>query len=136
MVNNDDHVWIGLEYFCNKGDWMWEMEDDAFISFAVKELAGIGIIDPGNVLDSTLHREEKTYPSYFGSYERFDEIREFVNQFENLFLIGRNGMHRYNNADHSMLTAMKAVDNIIEGRTDKENIWSVNTEQEYHEAKQ
>jgi hypothetical protein len=78
---------------------------------------------------------DKTYPAYFGSYDRFPEIRSYVDLFENLFLVGRNGMHKYNNQDHSMLTAMVAVDNIASGSTDKENIWSVNTEQEYHEEK-
>jgi len=135
MVKNNDNVWIGLEYFCNKGDWLWEMNNAKFTKFAIKELVKIDIIKKADVLDSTIHREEKTYPSYFGSYDRFDEIKEFVDQFGNLFLLGRNGMHRYNNSDHSMLTAMKAVDNIVEGRTDKENIWSVNTEEEYHEEK-
>jgi hypothetical protein len=78
---------------------------------------------------------DKTYPAYFGSYERFPEIRKYVDGFANLFLIGRNGMHKYNNQDHSMLTAMVAVDNIARGSADKENVWAVNTEQEYHEEK-
>jgi hypothetical protein len=77
----------------------------------------------------------KTYPAYFGTYDRFDEVRDYVNGFENLFLVGRNGMHKYNNQDHSMLTAMTAVDNIIEGRSDKSNLWDLNTEMEYHESK-
>ena len=75
----------------------------------------------------------KTYPAYFGTYDRFDEIRNYVDRFANLFLVGRNGMHKYNNQDHSMLTAIMAVDNIVAGRADKSNIWDVNTEQEYHE---
>jgi len=78
-------------------------------------------------------RMPKTYPAYFGSYDRFEVIRHFTDQFDHLFLIGRNGMHRYNNQDHSMLTAMTAVDNIVAGITSKENIWLVNTEDEYHE---
>jgi hypothetical protein len=88
-----------------------------------------------DVLDGTVLRMEKTYPAYFGTYERFEEIRAFTDQFENLFLVGRNGMHKYNNSDHSMLTAMVAVDNIAEGVTSKGNIWAINTEQEYHEEK-
>jgi hypothetical protein len=96
-------------------------------------MSRIGMIEAGEVLDATVLRMEKTYPAYFGSYDRFDEIRRFVDRFENLFLLGRNGMHRYNNQDHSMLTAMMAVDNIVAGRTDKSNIWDVNTEEEYHE---
>ena len=87
------------------------------------------------MLDATVIRMAKTYPAYFGTYERFPLLREYLDEYENLFLIGRNGMHKYNNQDHSMLTAMLAVDNIIEGRTDKSNIWDVNTEEEYHESK-
>jgi hypothetical protein len=78
---------------------------------------------------------EKTYPAYFGAYDRFHEIREYVDGLENLFLIGRNGMHRYNNQDHSMLTAMVAVDNILAGEAGKANLWQINTEQEYHEQR-
>lgn len=135
MVAEPGKVWIGLEYFCNEGDELWQMKDDEFIRFAIDELVTIEIIDKDMVLDSTLLREKKTYPAYFGTYHRFDEIRTYVNKFRNLFLIGRNGMHKYNNSDHSMLTAMTAVDNIIAGITCKENIWSINTEQEYHEKK-
>jgi hypothetical protein len=100
-----------------------------------RNFSKIGIIDAAEVLDSTVLRMEKTYPAYFGTYDRFAEIREHVDQYENLFLIGRNGMHRYNNQDHSMLTAMLAVDNIISGKTDKNDLWEVNTEMNYHEEK-
>lgn len=93
----------------------------------------IGIIDSSDVLDGTVIRMEKTYPAYFGTYDRFSEIRACVDTFENLFLLGRNGMHRYNNQDHSMLTAMVAVDNILAGETGKANLWDINTEGEYHE---
>jgi protoporphyrinogen oxidase len=105
------------------------------IELAKSEMAKIGIIDTGEVLDACVIRVPKTYPAYFGSYERFDEIKNYTDGFENLFLIGRNGMHKYNNQDHSMLTAMTAVDNIIAGRTDKSNLWALNTEMEYHESK-
>ena len=134
LVADPETVWIGLEYFCTEGDALWSMADEDFSRFAIGELAGIGIIDREDVLDSTVLRMPKAYPAYFGSYERFDTVREYTDGLENLFLIGRNGMHRYNNADHSMLTAMVAVDNIIEGVTSKENIWSVNTEEQYHET--
>lgn len=135
MVKEEGNVWIGLEYFCNVGDSLWSKPDAEFIKFAIDELARIGIIDKADVLDSTILREEKTYPAYFGTYNRFDEIKEYVNRFENLFLVGRNGMHKYNNSDHSMLTAMTAVDNIAAGIKTKENIWLINTEQDYHEKK-
>jgi protoporphyrinogen oxidase len=132
-VANPDHVWIGLEYFCDEGDELWAMEDGALSAFAIAELQKINVIEADAVLDQVVIRVPKTYPAYFGSYDRFDIIRDFTDGFENLFLLGRNGMHRYNNQDHSMLTAMVAVDNIIAGRTEKANIWSVNTEAEYHE---
>jgi protoporphyrinogen oxidase len=135
MVENEDNVWIGLEYFCNEGDDLWDKSDEAFSLFAINELAGIGFIEKQDVLDSKVIRMPKTYPAYFGTYDEFHVIREFTDRLENLFLIGRNGMHKYNNQDHSMLTAMTAVDNIISGNKSKDNIWAVNTEQEYHETK-
>ncbi|HVW86413.1 MAG TPA: NAD(P)/FAD-dependent oxidoreductase [Bryobacteraceae bacterium] len=135
LVANPDHVWIGLEYFCYESDDIWKMPDAAMIEFAKSEMAKIGVIDPADVLDACVIRVPKTYPAYFGAYERFDEIKDYVSRFDNLFLVGRNGMHKYNNQDHSMLTAMTAVDNIIEGRVDKSNIWALNTEMEYHESK-
>ena len=134
LAADKDTVWIGLEYFCNQGDELWEMTDTDFISFAIDELEKIDVIDNCDVLDATILRVPKTYPAYLGTYDRFDELRAFTDSIENLFLIGRNGMHRYNNADHSMLTAMAAVENIINGIKTKQNIWEVNTEQEYHEA--
>jgi protoporphyrinogen oxidase len=103
-------------------------------ALAIDELAKIGIIEKGSVRDQTVLRMPKTYPAYFGSYDRFGRLQAWLDGFNNLFLIGRNGMHRYNNQDHSMLTAMTAVDNIRAGRSDKSNIWAVNTEQDYHEA--
>lgn len=133
LVEDPDTVWVGLEYFCNEGDELWTMPDADFIAFAIDELCSIDVIDREDVLDATLLRMPKAYPAYFGSYDRFDVVREFSDSLENLFLVGRNGMHRYNNADHSMLTAMAAVDNIIQGRSDKANIWKVNAEDDYHE---
>jgi protoporphyrinogen oxidase len=87
-------------------------------------------------VDGVVVRMPKAYPAYFGSYGQFDQLRGFLDPFENLFLVGRNGMHRYNNQDHSMLAAMTAVDNIVACRKDKENIWEVNTEEDYHESGQ
>ena len=135
MVKDRDTTWIGLEYFCDKASSFWNLTDTEIVTLAIGELKKIGLASKEDVLDSTVIRMEKTYPAYFGSYSRFDEIRQYTDKFENLFLVGRNGMHKYNNSDHSMLTAMVAVDNILDGRTDKANIWSVNTEQEYHEEK-
>jgi protoporphyrinogen oxidase len=136
MVANPDYVWIGVEYFCYEVDELWKKPDTEMAAFARDELDKIDIIEKEDVLDSVVIHMPKTYPAYFGTYDRFDEIRKFVDNFSNLFLVGRNGMHRYNNQDHSMLTAMLAVDNIIAGRTDKSNLWDVNTEMEYHETTQ
>jgi protoporphyrinogen oxidase len=135
MVRDEQTVWMGLEYFCEEGDGLWSMDDGDLAGFAVKELAGVDFIREEDVLDSIVLRMPKTYPAYFGTYDRFDTIRGFVDRIENLFLIGRNGMHRYNNQDHSMLTAMVAVENIVKGVKSKKNIWEVNTESEYHEKK-
>jgi protoporphyrinogen oxidase len=132
LVADPSRVWLGLEYFCNASDDLWNLPDAAMAALAQEELARIGIIDVAEVLDATVLRMEKTYPAYFGTYHRFAEIREYVDRYENLFLIGRNGMHRYNNQDHSMLTAMVAVDNIVAGETGKANLWEVNTETEYN----
>ena len=135
MVKDENTIWIGSEYFCNEGDKLWSKSDKGLVKYAINELSKIDIIEREDVLDSVVIRVPKTYPAYFGSYDRFEIIREFADQFENLFLIGRNGMHRYNNQDHSMLTAMAAVENIIKGVKSKDNIWHVNTEKEYHESK-
>jgi protoporphyrinogen oxidase len=135
LVKDLNTVWLGMEYFCNEGDELWEKPDSDFIEFAIDELQKIDIINKSDVLDKIIVRVPKTYPAYFGTYNEFSIIREYVDKFSNLFLIGRNGMHKYNNQDHSMLTAMVAVDNISNNITSKENIWAVNTEEEYHENK-
>ena len=135
MVKDANTVWMGMEYFCNKNDDFWNQSDDEIQAKAIGELEKMGLAKVENVLDSTVLRMEKTYPAYFGTYPRFEEVKTFTDQFANLFLVGRNGMHKYNNSDHSMLTAMVSVDNIIAGLTTKANIWSINTEQAYHEEK-
>lgn len=135
MVADPNNVWVGMEFFCNDTDEFWKLPDEKIKEIAIQELEKIGLISATNVLDSTVLRVEKTYPAYFGAYERFDTIRDYTDSLRNLFLVGRNGMHKYNNADHSMLTAMVAVDNIEHGVEEKGNIWEINTEQEYHEEK-
>jgi protoporphyrinogen oxidase len=135
LVADPETVWLGLEYFCNDTDKLWATPDADLVNLGKEELQRIGILATADVLDGTVIRVEKTYPAYFGSYDRFDEIRNYVDRFHNLFLIGRNGMHRYNNQDHSMLTAMVAVDNILAGQKGKANLWDINTELEYHEEK-
>ena len=135
MVADPSTVWIGLEYFCNEGDELWRRSDAEMIALAKRELASIEILDPADVLDATVLRMPKTYPAYFGTYGRFGEIAAWTDEIENLFLIGRNGMHRYNNQDHSMLAAMTAVDNIVANVRSRENLWSLNADDDYLEER-
>ncbi len=131
----ENTVWIGMEYFCTEGDEFWNTPDKEFIEFAIDELAKVDIIDKQDVLDSVRINIKKAYPAYFGTYSEFDKVREYLNGFGNLFCLGRNGQHRYNNMDHSMLTSFVAVDLIKNGSTDKKELWNVNSEEEYHEEK-
>ena len=136
MVKNPaESVWIGLEYFCAEGDDFWNMSDAECIEFAKKELIKMGVIKKGAVLDAHRERVKKAYPAYFDTYKHFDKVVDYLNGFENLFCVGRNGQHRYNNMDHSMLTSINAAKVIKSGSADKSNIWNVNTEKEYHESK-
>ena len=135
MIENPDNVWLGLEFFCTEGDDLWTLSDDDMKTLAIQELDKLGFVDSDAVLDSVVIRQPKAYPAYFGSYDQFSAIREYVNRFDNLFLVGRNGLHKYNNQDHSMLTAMLTVDCIADGTATKEDIWNSNVEQEYHEEK-
>lgn len=128
-------VWIGLEYFCNEGDKMWCMDDEKFTKCAIKELVKMGIIDKNGVKDTCVKHVKKAYPAYFGSYKHIDKIASFLDGYENLFCVGRNGQHRYNNMDHSMVTAMEAVRQINKGKSNKTKVWAVNTEADYHEKK-
>jgi len=133
MVADPSMTWIGLEYFCFENDALWARSDQEMIQLAKEEMARIGVVDPDQVVDATVIRMPKTYPAYFGTYTRFDEVIRYMDGFENLYLVGRNGMHKYNNQDHSMLAAMVAVDNINNGIRSRANLWSLNTEQDYHE---
>ncbi len=135
LVKDENNTWIGMEYVVSEKDDIWKLSDKEMAQFGIEELAKIDLIDPKDVIDSTVIKLKKTYPAYFGTYHEFDKVREFTDGFKNLYLIGRNGQHRYNNMDHSMLTAIEAVNNIKEGKKDKDNIWNVNVEQEYHESK-
>ena len=135
LVANPNHGWIGLEYFVNEGDSLWMMPDADLIALGTKELEKIGLRQGIGVIDGTVIRQPKAYPGYFGTYERFDEVRAYLDTIKNLFPIGRNGMHRYNNQDHSMLAAMESVDMIAASTIDKPRLWAINTEEEYHEEK-
>jgi protoporphyrinogen oxidase len=133
LVADPNNIWLGLEYFCMQGDDLWSMNDGRFIDFAARELETIGLIDRRDVLDGTLVRVPKAYPAYYGTYGEFEILRVYLEQFSNLYSIGRNGMHRYNNQDHSMLAANAAVTSIIRGGAAKSAIWRINAENEYHE---
>ncbi|MEG1933783.1 MAG: hypothetical protein RR133_04270, partial [Kiritimatiellia bacterium] len=129
------HVWIGLEYFCTEGDALWSMDEKTFVDFAVAELRKIDILEADTpIIDSVRLRVKKAYPAYFGSYAHFDEVRTWIDTVPNRWCIGRNGQHRYNNMDHSMLCGIEAVRSLLEG-VPKATVWSVNTEEEYHESK-
>ena len=135
VADYENTVWIGLEYFCNENDELWTMPKEDFIKMAIDELVKIDIIENEDVLDAVQVKIKKAYPSYFGSYYELDKVVAFLDKIENLFCLGRNGQHRYNNMDHSMLTAIEAVNNIKENKLTKKNIWAINTEEEYHESK-
>lgn len=136
MVKNPvDTVWIGLEYFCSEGDEFWNMDEDSCVKFAIAELEKMGVIKGEDVVDSHREKVKKAYPAYFDSYSQFDKVIEYLDKFENLYCVGRNGQHRYNNMDHSMMTAIKTAVAIKNGVSDKNEIWNVNTEKEYHEEK-
>ena len=132
----ENTVWVGLEYFCYENDEWWNMSEDEFAKFAIEDMVKLGLIDSADsVLDYHEEKVKKAYPAYFDTYERMDELTTYLNTIDNLYCVGRNGQHRYNNLDHSMCTSFETVKNILSGRTDKSNIWSVNTETEYHESK-
>ena len=131
----EENIWIGLEYVCSEEDDIWKMNTEEFKEFAVNELITIGLIDGKEVLDYHVEKVKKAYPAYFDTYAEIDQLIKYVNRYDNLYCIGRNGQHRYNNMDHSMLTAMEAVKSIKNDSKEKEKIWKVNTEKTYHETK-
>jgi protoporphyrinogen oxidase len=135
VADRQNTVWIGLEYFVDQNDVLWNTPDENLVKLGTRELEKIGFIKGEDVLDGCVLRMRKAYPAYFGTYDRLDVVRTWAATIPNLFLVGRNGMHRYNNQDHSMLTAMMAVDNILAGRTDQSNLWDVNLDMVYHEEK-
>ena len=132
----DKYIWIGLEYVCSENDDLWNKDDENFKNFAIDELVKMNIITKDDVLDSCIARVKKAYPAYFDTYNEIDKVINYLNGYDNLFCIGRNGQHRYNNMDHSILTGFVAVDKIINNDKDKTSLWNINTEKEYHEAKQ
>ena len=132
MVPDPTKACVGLEFFCFQGDELWEMDDDDLVELAKRELGQLGLADPAKVENGFVTRVPLAYPMYDADYaERVDAIREWLETIANLQQVGRNGLHRYNNSDHSMLTAIRAVDNIVNGAN--HDIWEVNAESVYHE---
>ena len=133
----ENTVWIGLEYFCSEGDSFWNQTEKEFADLGISEMVKIGLIsDADMVLDYHMEKVKKAYPAYFDTYKEIDRLITFLNTIENLYCVGRNGQHRYNNLDHSMMTSFEAVKCILNGNNDKTPIWNVNTEKEYHEEKE
>jgi protoporphyrinogen oxidase len=135
LLKDRNKILIAAEYFCNKGDLLWNSPDKQLIKMCQQEFKEAKIAKEKEFIQGFVHRQEKAYPAYLGSYDKFENIKKYLNSINNLYSIGRNGQHRYNNMDHSMLTAIKAVENIISNNKNKENIWEVNSEEEYHEEK-
>lgn len=131
----EKRMWIGLEYFCQEGDENWRKNEKQWKKLAAEELIRMKMIDgETDILDFHVEKVKKAYPAYFGTYDRIGELRNWLDGIENLYCIGRNGQHRYNNMDHSMMTAFRAVDVLLSGSGDKEAVWNVNTDKAYHET--
>ncbi len=134
MVADPETVWLGLEFFARDDDELWAMSDDGLRALAIREMQQLGLANEADVLDATVIRMPKAYPGYFGAaYEQFEVVRQWLDGISNLYLVGRNGMHRYNNQDHSMLSARLAANAILSGSADHAPIWAVNIDDEYHE---
>jgi len=133
LTSDPEKVWVGLEYFCQEGDELWCLPDAKMSALAADELALIGLSEREDVLDAHVVRVRKAYPAYFEGYARFPEVRAYLDAMPNLHPIGRNGMHHYNNQDHSMLTAKEAVAVVASGGADKSKVWDVNVGDDYHE---
>ena len=135
MIADPNTVWVGMEYFCQENDHLWSMSDSDLINLGISEMEKIGLADQQDLMDGMVLRVPKAYPGYYGAYSEFSTVREFTDSIPNLYLVGRNGMHRYNNQDHSMLTAYYAVKAILKNTRDKQPIWDVNIDDDYHEEK-
>ena len=137
VAKPEENVWVGLEYFCKEGDKHWNMSDEEWQNFSINELLKMKVISKAeDVLDSHVERVKKAYPAYFDTYKDIDKLIDYLKGFDNLYCVGRNGQHRYNNMDHSMATSFAAVKHILGKTSDKDAIWEVNTEKEYHESKE
>lgn len=134
MVADPDTVWLGLEFFARDDDELWALGEEDLKQLAVREMQQLGLADEAELLDATVLRQPKAYPGYFGSaFEHFGELRAWLDGLDNLYLCGRNGMHRYNNQDHSMLSARLAAQAILNHGAGRDAIWAVNIDDDYHE---
>ena len=134
MVAQEGTTWLGLEFFCRETDDLWNLSDAELKQLAQKEMLQIGLVSVAQAQDAVVIRVPKAYPGYFGeAYKNFEEVRANLDEIDNLFLVGRNGMHRYNNQDHSMLTAKEAAEQIASGSINKKRIWDINVGDDYHE---
>lgn len=132
MVPDQSKTCLGMEYFCNESDRLWQMSNDELVALVSKEIKALGLVDPeANIEDGTVIRQFKAYPVYDDEYRHnVDIIQNYIQTFQNLQTVGRNGMHRYNNSDHSMLTGLLAAKNIL---GENHDLWNVNVERSYHE---
>jgi len=136
VANPAETLWLGLEYFCKESDFLWSSTDKKLIELGEHEMFQIGLVSVGTSIDATVLRVPKAYPGYFGAaFKEFELLRAELDSVANLFLVGRNGMHRYNNQDHSMLTAAEAARQIVAGETNKDLIWRINIDDAYQEQK-
>jgi protoporphyrinogen oxidase len=135
LVSDPNKIWIGLEYFLDREDLLWRASEDHVLELARREAEQVGLARAQDVEDGCVIRAPFAYPAYFGAYAQLDRVQDWVSGFENVALIGRNGLHRYNNQDHSMLSAMKAVENLHQGNPLGDGVWDINAERVYHEEK-
>ena len=125
MVQNDQQTYLAFEYFCGEKDHLWNMSDDDFTNFSVSEAEKLNILSSSDVIFRKSYRIEKAYPAYFGAYSQFSEIKKYLDSYKNLYPIGRNGLHKYINIDHAVLSGIAAADNIAQKMTNKDNIWNI-----------
>jgi protoporphyrinogen oxidase len=137
MVAQEGTTWLGLEFFCHETDSLWNLTDEELKQLAQREMLQIGLVSVAHAQDAVVIRVPKAYPGYFGeAYKNFEDLRTELDGINNLFLVGRNGMHRYNNQDHSMLTAKEVAKQIKSGNINKAKIWDINVGDDYHEEVQ
>lgn len=129
--NSKERIWLAAEIFCNENDMFWNMNENQITEMAIRDLEKLGLLNRSDVTDRCAYRIAKAYPAYFGTYEEFGTIRRYLDEFSNLYCIGRNGQHKYYNMDQAMMTAIEAVSNILVGSGDKSNVWDIEKRRKY-----